>query len=162
MSIREAINRRPGIVAAVAVLLLLTGVGMAIAIRSGSSPRSAGERVWFSDDDGKTWFPGDVRALPPFDHNGKPAVRAVVFRCDTHKKTFVAYLQRFTPEGQRMLREARSGNGPSSLNALQTHGVEVKSPGAATLVNANSPEGIKLRNPGCPEGDQDNVNEVIP
>ena len=35
---------------------------------------------YFSDDDGKTYFQDDASKIAPFDHNGKQAVSAYLFR----------------------------------------------------------------------------------
>ena len=56
-------------------------------------------QVFFTDDDGKTWFPDDAKRVPPFDRNGKPAVRAHVYKCGG--KTFVNHMERYTPEAKK-------------------------------------------------------------
>jgi hypothetical protein len=61
--------------------------------------RSAAEanqgKAFFSDDDGKSWFVDDDSKLPPFEHNGKTAYGAAVYRCLTGKP-FVAYLEKYS------------------------------------------------------------------
>jgi hypothetical protein len=54
-------------------------------------------RLYFTTDDGKTWFPLDAANRPPFVHDGKPAVRAHVFSTDGGKTGFCAYMSKFTP-----------------------------------------------------------------
>jgi len=54
-------------------------------------------RLYFTSDDGKTWFPMDASNRPPFVHDGKPTVRAHVFSTDGGKTAFVAYLSKFSP-----------------------------------------------------------------
>jgi hypothetical protein len=54
-------------------------------------------RLYFTSDDGKTWFPMDASNRPPFVHDGKPTVRAHVFSTDGGKTGFVAYMSKFSP-----------------------------------------------------------------
>jgi hypothetical protein len=55
-------------------------------------------RAWYTVDDGVTRFEDELERLPPFDHQGKQAVRTHVFSCDDGKTTFVAYLQKLPQE----------------------------------------------------------------
>src|SRR6267154_2521014 len=65
---------------------------------------TASGKAFFSVDDGKTWFPDDAKNIPPFDKDGKQAVRAFVYRC-ADGTTFVNYLQRYKPEAKHVLEE---------------------------------------------------------
>jgi len=46
--------------------------------------------VFFSDDDGKTFYADSVFNFPPYSHNGNQANRAFVYKCD-HEE-FVGFL----------------------------------------------------------------------
>jgi hypothetical protein len=52
-------------------------------------------QVFYSDDDGKTWFLDDVAKESPFDHDGKQAYRAMVYRCPGGTP-FVAFLAKYS------------------------------------------------------------------
>ena len=70
--------------------------------RSGSAAPGAASgvpQIFFTDDEGQHWFPDDRRKVPPFDHNGKEAVEAEVYKCDG--KTFVNHMKRYTPRNGR-------------------------------------------------------------
>src|SRR5690242_16978179 len=102
VGIRETTNQHPAIATAVIAVLILGALGVGVwqfATSSNASGPTAGDKLlFFSDDDGKTWFTDDRTKLAPFDHNGKKAYQAMVFTCDGGKTKFVAYLMRYTPE----------------------------------------------------------------
>jgi hypothetical protein len=52
-------------------------------------------KLFFTIDDGKTWFPADASNKAPFVHDGKQALRAHVFQC-ADKPPFVGYLSKFS------------------------------------------------------------------
>jgi hypothetical protein len=54
-------------------------------------------QLYFTTDEGKTFFPLDAGTKSPTVHDGKPAYRAHVFSCDGSKTQFVAYLSKSTP-----------------------------------------------------------------
>lgn len=58
---------------------------------------------YYTDDDGASFFASTKQFLPPFDHNGKEAVGAVIFSNSNHQP-FVGYLTKLTPEGQDALK----------------------------------------------------------
>src|SRR5947207_15643246 len=120
VGVRETLNRYPKITAAVIGVILLavvylfwsSGIGGIAAGRSGT-------QAYFSTDDGKSWFVDDAKKIPPFQKNGKDAVRAYVYKCPDGTK-FVSHLERYTPEAKKML-EGSSGSRSQStdLTALQ-------------------------------------------
>ena len=114
------------------------------------TPSSASEvgRAFFSVDDGKTWFADELSRLPPFDVSGKPAVRAYVYRAKDGK-SFVGYLQRYTPTAQQSIEQSRrpdpSRKGPVDPALLRdafTVGREVKRPGDAEWVSGADPQKV--------------------
>ena len=104
--------------------------------------------------------------LPPFDKDGKPAVRAHVFECGG--KRVVGYLSRFTAEAQKALEEAKSyaGTGKAPPNARQlasigTTGIEVKRPGDAKwIAQGDATRATRIRVFRCPDGST--PSEVYP
>ncbi|MEA2735044.1 MAG: hypothetical protein QOE14_1495 [Humisphaera sp.] len=123
-------------------------IGLAVFVFSqarGPVTPSAQTHAFFSIDDGKTWFPDDGAKLAPFDKDGKPAVRAYVFRSPKGTE-FVNHLERFKPDAKRLLDAASksqpdSKGPPKNLPALQNahaNGREVKRPGDATWVGTGN------------------------
>ena len=53
-------------------------------------------RLFYTSDEGMTWFVLEAAGKPPFVHNGKPTVRAHVFATPGGKQ-FVGYLSKFSP-----------------------------------------------------------------
>ncbi|HEY7116231.1 MAG TPA: hypothetical protein VH475_06585 [Tepidisphaeraceae bacterium] len=60
-------------------------------------PATGAAVLYFTTDEGKTWFALESSNRPPFVHDGKPAVRAHVFSCDGGKTMFVGYMSKFSP-----------------------------------------------------------------
>jgi hypothetical protein len=95
---------------------------------------------FYSDDDGQTFFKDNVYKFPPFDHNGKTAVQAVVGESEGHY--FVAYLARYTPDAQKQLQQKYDDAVKNNLSVQQTvldfistppismEGMEIKLPGS--------------------------------
>ena len=113
------------------------------------------ERAFFSDDDGKSYFADDVKKGYCFDHDGKQACRAFVYRCGSGKP-FVGVLAR--PAGQATtapvasnLRYKGQGGPPPTL--------EVRKPGQAKWVLTTTAEGLDLLKSLCPDG---NPEAVLP
>jgi hypothetical protein len=144
MDVREAINKRPKTVAAIATAVLAAVLIVVVLqfrdVQASPQGQADPERAFFTTDDGKTWFIGDVTQLPPFEHEGKQAVRAYVV--EYNGKRFVNHLERYTPEGKQAmikLKEAvKHGPPPGALvAAAQQRGREVKRPGETKWVPAS-------------------------
>ena len=83
MGVRDWLNNNPKVVtgATIGVVLLVALLIFAKAGGGlGGSPAAVKDMAFFTDDDGATWFADDAKKIPPFDHNGKQAVRARVYR----------------------------------------------------------------------------------
>lgn len=158
MSMRSYVEEHPLVaIVAMVVMLGLAGVSIWYTTFDASRTSAAMLRGWFSDDDGHSWFAGDQRMLPPFDHDGKQACRAYVFTCDGGKTKFVAYLERYTPSAKSSLEKAReeAKKGPpiaGLYERLEATGVEVKKPGDADWVNVKDPKAASIRKVACPSG----------
>ena len=172
MNIRESIHKHPAIPMVVAALAIAGGiVGTYLQIRQPTRP-AVGHQRFYSDDDGQTWFPDELTKIPPFDHNGKPAYAAAVFRCGSGKP-FVAYLQRFSEKAKPIV-EAKisqlAESAPISPIELQmaigTAPFEVKKPGDPNWIPGNGPKVdasavSTLLNPIC-AGGADPPERVFP
>lgn len=97
-------------------------------------------QVFYSDDDGQTWFADSTFKVAPFDHNGKPADIAEIYTYDDGKKQFCAYLARYTPDAkaqlEKALADAKAHGQPLGSVGLYhdrgftQRGMEAKKPGA--------------------------------
>ena len=139
MGLRDTLNDKPWIAAAVVLVIL---VAAAVVVTRGGRPAPvAAESAFFTVDDGKTWFADDAAKLAPFDHDGKPAVRAFVYRCGDGTE-FANHLERFKPGAKKALETAAAEvpddkKPPKSVGAVRdayTGGREVKRPGEAKWV----------------------------
>jgi hypothetical protein len=146
VGIRETLNENPRLTTGITIGIIVVVLGFIVwQIKGGlsSTPEgggsSGGTKVYFSDDDGQTYFADDAAKVPPFDHGGKQAVRAHVVKCDG--KTFVNYLERFTPEGKKKM-EAMGGKppagDPTAMDSIRNTGMEVKRPGDKDWLRASA------------------------
>jgi hypothetical protein len=166
VGIRETLNENPRLTTGITIGIIVVILGLIIYQLIGSgSPRGDGAgdvtTVYFSDDDGKNYFPEDRNKLPPFDRGGKEAVRAHVIKCDG--KTFVSYLERYTPEAKKQLEailaKGMSGD-PTATESIMSNGVEYKKPGEKTWVKRNDPKYLDVVKPPCK--DLENMEELVP
>ena len=162
MSVRTTLSARPAIGIVAGVAFLIAAVSVIVYQLRADRGGFGNPRAFFTVDDGTTWFADAADLVPPFDHQGKPAVQAFVFRCDDGK-AFVGYLQRFRPEAKRAIEAARDpkpdGKGrvdPGALRGAYTTGREVKRPGEATWTSAAVPiQALKATTVKCPDGKGD-------
>jgi hypothetical protein len=127
--LRRWINKSPWVVGIFAALSVAMVIFM---VWRTSPPSSSPGKAFYSIDDGLTYFSDSPERLPPFDYDGKVAVRAHVFKCNDGKK-FVGYLERYTEPAKAILARHYGGGGSASmttdeLKVLAT-GREFKRPG---------------------------------
>jgi hypothetical protein len=140
MGIRETLNRQGKPVTAFVVLALLICIAWIFYSKPDGSDPFEGGSAFFSVDDGKTFFEADASNIPPFMHEGREAVQALVYSNDGGKTQFVGYLMRFTPSGVEYLRESRARAAASKkptlpgLNTELQANTEVKRPGEKAWV----------------------------
>jgi hypothetical protein len=148
----EIINKNPKIVMACVVLaLLVCGYVVFNQVRGAST--SSGE-LFFSDDDGKTWYAETPGTLSPTMHNGKEACRAHVFTCEG--KQFVGYLEKFSANAKAVVEQAAADTKAGKTvdrskvqAAVMGGGLLIKKPGAKDWRSAMSGEGSAIRSPLC-------------
>jgi hypothetical protein len=120
---------------------------------------------WYTVDDGASWFQDDAERIPPFGHDGKPAVRLHLFSCDGGKTTFVGYLQKLPEEVLKKYRD--KGIDPATVDddelAAET-GWLVKLPGKSDWVSSKGgePAYLAIVNVKCPDGHSGSPDEVFP
>ena len=172
MSLRETLARSPKIALVIVGSLLVVAAAMALSnFKQPNGPRPVSEaKVFFSTDDGKTWFPDSITKPSPFEKDGKLAYRVYVWKTDDGS-TWVSHLQRGgTSSAGSASDEARnsavSGTSatrqPAKQVTQQSHGIEVKRPGDTTWVSANSTEGEEIAAPKCPKGNNAGLEQVEP
>jgi hypothetical protein len=165
MSLREKLrtNHRLGYGVAVAALMI-GGTVLAHQWASQFGTRTLPEiRIFYTVDDGKTYFADSEGRLPPFDHANGVAVRAHVFSGTSGP--FVGYLERFSPEAQTIItrvsdaaRTARPGDKPppelAKVADAQRNGRQVKRPKDSAWVPINSAAGNAITRVNIPGGTQ--------
>lgn len=146
-------NKRTVVIVAVLVVVALIVVVMTMSGPSRPSLPSGKAKVFYTSDDGKTWFADDAEQLPGFDHGGKPAYKAQVYQCGDGGKPFVGYLVRVEDGARKAAEAARAqGRGPKEIAELWRDKIEVKKPGEGKWVTTGprSP-GEKIMQVTCPD-----------
>ena len=101
MGLREKLNENPAITTGATIFVIVVAVGFIIySALPGGGPKIP-TQAFYTVDDGTTWFADDIKKIAPFDKDGKPAVRAHVYKCGD--KTFCAYMDRYTPEAKKQI-----------------------------------------------------------
>ena len=149
VGVRGWINQKQSAGAIVGVLLL---AGAALAIFRETRPETPPLKVetYFSDDDGKTWFSDGVSNLPPYDHNGKQAVRCFVF--EHNGQPFVAYLEKYS---DTLRSKIQNSNGATDSDLM--FGTLVKRPGDPYWIPTSDPRSQLIIKPRAPDGSTDNI-----
>ncbi len=169
MSVRETLNNRPKTTAAMVIAgtALLVSIIYAANRQQDTAPMRMGSQLYFSVDDGKTFFADDASNIAPFDFNGKRAVQAVVYRCGDGQP-FIGYLLKFPPDAKAALDAMTPDERVSSQAALSIRkgAGEVKKPGGTRWValgtlDPNSRLGDILAVQAPPGSDGD-PQEVLP
>lgn len=153
MSGREFLNEhRKLTIGVIAAVLLLAVIFLLLRQRAELESTALGS-TYFSDDDGKTWFTAPADSLPPFDHSGKPAVRAYLFTTDGGKTRFVGYLERFSEGARKALQNSRQGTlVPLNELTAAANDVEVKTPGDSLWIKRTDPAAKKVMSVTAPPG----------
>jgi len=157
VGIREAIEKRKSV--AVAVMLVVTvGAVIAIFVQARNFDSFNAGDTYFTTDEGQTFFVDSGTKLPPFEVDGKTAVRAHVFNCGG--KLVVGYISRYTAETLKAIEDAKAaraqGKPPPNVHLLAgmgTTGLELKRPGDKTWTKqADVTRATKIRVFRCPDG----------
>lgn len=112
------------------VVVLIAAIAVIAFWKSSGSETPAAPvsgQSFFSIDDGRTWFTAPSTNVPPFDHEGRPAYQVFVWTEDGGKTKFVSHLLRYTPEGQKRMREQGGSALPGGMPAF----AEIKKAGEA-------------------------------
>jgi hypothetical protein len=168
MGIREKLNQNPRIAAGATAGVIVIALGFILYESFGGGGPSPPTKAYFTTDDGATYFKDDINKLPPFDVDGKPAVRAMVFKCP-EGEPFVAYLERYTPEAKAKLEDLRVNGPPKTpdpgMMDVTMGGMEVKKPKdekAKWIKQMDYQKAAEIMQPKCPDGTNQNIEPVLP
>lgn len=173
MGIRQTINENPAITAAATgsvVLLAVIFIFYRLLCSGGDNVGGpVSNKAFYTIDDGKNFFVDDAGKIPPFMHEGKPAVRAQVFTCDNGASKFVSYLEKFSDEDKRKLEEAlsknTSGGAPMAMQYMGfANALMVKKPGDKNWVKLNpqtTERFTRVMQTKCPDGSANNITRVM-
>src|SRR5947207_6438497 len=134
MEVRQSLNENKKIGVGVAVAIVLVAVAVAAFQLRGNSTNAAAasEKAFYTDDNGKTFFKDDASRISPFDHNGKQAYRADVFR-GADGKEFVGLIYRHTDAGRKEMEAYVSNKSKdfdgSTRRSIKQRGMQVKRAG---------------------------------
>ncbi len=104
---------------------------------------------YYSTDGGRTFFASGQIHIPPFKHNGKTAIAAVVY-LNTHGRPFVAYVYTYGHTGHDLLLGMPKVGGQTvnniGMRQQASQDCFVRKPGSRKWVPWNSPAGQKIVN----------------
>ncbi len=146
MSVREAMNEKKGLTITIAIIIIAVMI-VVIVRQTRSTAGGFATSAYYTDDDGKTFFEDSALLIPPFDHDGKQAVKAFVYDCDGTRS--VHYMERYTSIGKKAAEEAFKRSNGKDIGIpehLMRTGIEYKRPGDTTW--QHNPPGPKP----CPKG----------
>ena len=145
--IREWLDSHPKTVSGTVSVCVLAALCLSIVeLRANRKTYPSGPPdEYFTDDDGQTFFVASSNNIPPFDHNGRQAVHALVFECGGQK--FVGYMERYTPAAHDAFVAGKGSAG------LMMYGRELKRPGDTTWVKSGDlATEARIENVPCPAG----------
>jgi hypothetical protein len=139
VGIRQTLNENPAITAgATGAIIVLAIIFIIVEMHGPRRTVGAPGKLFFTDDDGKTWFTDTATKIPPYtDDKGKEAVLCYVYKCGQNGQEFVGYMLKYTPEGQdRMQKALGPPNGPMmDIPPTAFTDTVVKKPGDPDWVN---------------------------
>jgi hypothetical protein len=151
MSLREAVNRNQLLTGAIIAAVLLLSIVLVIYRVTGSGAGVG--KAYYTDDDGQSLFADSASRLPPFQRDGREAVRAVVLTCDGGHGRFIGWLEKYTPEAQAAYERQGADSSPSrAMMGPMASGVLVKKPGDSLWVSQQDPRYLRIVGIVCPDG----------
>ncbi len=135
MSLRTKLNDNPMLTGGIIVAIIVILVGYWVIRGMGGSGPVRPTHAYYTVDDGTSWFSGSADEIAPFQHDGKPAVRAHLYKCADGKE-FVGYLERYTDQAKAVLDQFKADRAAGkqitnsqAVAAAEMGGKQVKRPG---------------------------------
>jgi len=157
---REKLNQHSGL----ATIAAITGLIAALLVMRYflRTPKAELAQAYFTNDDAESYFTAAYNRFPPFEHNGREAVRAYLFTCNGGESRFVGYMQKYTPEAKRALEQAETDQDDDRtftdvLEELPPDQILVKKPGEARWIPRGTPQAKRVREVQCPDGSRARV-----
>ncbi len=150
MGIREALNQNPRAATAITFGVIfgsLAFIGVEMYLNRQPPAPVPPAHAYYTTDEGDNLFLDDADLVPPFNHDGQPALRARVFTCDHGKTRFVAYLERLDPGAAKDIPAD-----PSSRRQYVARHLDVRAPHASVWMAADDAMADALRGPKCRDG----------
>jgi hypothetical protein len=163
MHIREKLDQFKS-AGAIAAVLMIIGACIYAYMNSGDLRPPGYRSVFFTTDDGKTWFEDSVENVAPYTKDGKQAVQAHVYSCNGGKVKFVGYLERMSPEAKAEIDKYKAMNSmPDTPTAQRIYegGVQVKRPGEPEW-KSKSTFGFEGPPVKCPDGTTKDLTPFVP
>jgi len=156
VGIRDTMNKKPALTSGIVIAIIVLALAAIVYELSPKKSVKFTAGYYFSDDDGKTFYEDAMSNLPPYQHDGKEAVIAHVYQIDSNPP-FVAYLQKLTPDMQKLLTT------PGAPDVDPETGTLLKRPGDTDWVLMDSREGRDIRaNIKPPAGESGTPLQIIP
>lgn len=146
MSIKQKLEKNPRALSAITAGLVIVAMFVTTwQFISGPSYSVNHVKSYYVTEDSSsegalaTLFKDDVGRITPFDKDGRSAVRAYIFTTDEDRTRIVGYLERYTPQGRKLLEDYREGKIPHATQdaidrQLEQRGIEIKKPGDSQWV----------------------------
>src|ERR1700722_5170551 len=94
--LREIINEKRSISIGAGILFLAcAAVYFYYTDTKRPQPIPKGDQTLYTVDDGRTWFLDSIYKVPPYDHEGKIAVRALVYSYHDGRQHFCPVVERY-------------------------------------------------------------------
>lgn len=163
MGVIESMQTMKGLWTGIAIGFIVLA-GLFVTYQMWPEHKFSTDQAYFTDDDGQTWYLDSINNIPPYTHNGKEAVKAVIDSYAGGSKQFCAYLISFSPETKKAIEAAVAGaKDPNTMPATIAYGmafgpsIQVKKPNSkdpwapinsvdakAVFAAVKSPDGSEL------------------
>lgn len=157
MSVIENLRDKKGLSVGLSAGMVVIAILIAYMSLKSNIPGDV-KKAFYSVDDGDTYFVDDLNKAYPFDHNGKQAYRAYVFRGNQDGKKFVGFLERMNDAGRAKMVELAAqphDKAEPDIARLLATCTEVKKPHDTQWAPVNSPAYGLIVNPSSPDGSKD-------
>jgi hypothetical protein len=143
------------ITAAIAGVVIIAAIWATVHFTS--EPTTVRGDTYYTTDNGASWFALKTDEFPPFNSDGKEAVRVHVFTCPDGKE-FAGYLEKYTPEAKAILAELKTfkttGVQPDMgrIQEATMRGKLVKAIDGKEWLNSIDPRSRDVSSVKCPDG----------